>query len=842
MTDAATTPYVARADDLAALTEHWNAARQGESRTVLLTAPVGGGKRALVGELCRSAVADAEDDVLLWRTTCHEEEEGLQTLLRFYASLYQSLQRSQAFRGKVEMALNSQIPNQPKRVQAWYQAFIDGLRKAKPSKAGAQVQVTLPRDNPLIGMVEIVAGISRKFPVVFEVQSFHNNHSVGICALLEALTRECSDGRLLTVLEMVDIDDAAKTWISLPVQEMLERMSDRLHTQPLTRWDATDVGRFLESRSIDGAAEAIANVSNGLPGFVAELAKWAKDNDKTDAEMADLTLGGLADTTPNVDELELPSEPAAEGQRKHATPEESERIAYLAALLGVTFPSGLLADLGGYNRDSVDDLFDATDSLFSEVQFAEPLGTWIYRFKTGLLRESVLARHQADEDKETARRVAAFLERFMVPRGFGYITKTLRLYAQNGATQRAAMLRGMALAGDQNQMWPMAHDLTNYFDEVTWPDPMCRTIHMNLVERSMAGNEAGAAEQLWNQAMAWATDKEDRRFEAWLLFAGSRLDYRRQDLYRARERANDAIKLFTSVDDKLKLAELHNHLAMIELSDGNPNAALEQAGLAEETADVVVVKAHAQYVRGLVAKRDKATWQQAIEHFQKANEMAGGVGQAQLALEAGLQLGELLLVSGQTQKAADVLGRVGQIAQGLRNPVKERAAAALLGQAQAALKNFEAALQFGERALQLTRELKYVQLEPIDLYNLGFFNLMLGRDKEAVSLFRQSRKGSDPANVGFQKELLYNLGAALLKVDEVQEAEEAFKAAIQPAEQVKDFRKLAGAQQQLAGIAGKRGDNDTARALLYKAMEAAEAGNLRDERKAIKKQLAALGA
>ena len=118
---------------------------------------------------------------------------------------------------------------------------------------------------------------------------------------------------------------------------------------------------------------------------------------------------------------------------------------------------------------------------------------------------------------------------------------------------------------------------------------------------------------------------------------------------------------------------------------------------------------------------------------------------------------------------------------------------------------------------------------------------MLGRSQEAVSLFRQSRKGSDPANVGFQKELLYNLGAALLKLDEVQEAEEAFKAAIQPAEQVKDFRKLAGAQKQLADIAGKRGDNDSARALLYKAMEAAEAGNLRDERKAIKKQLASLG-
>jgi hypothetical protein len=74
------------------------------------------------------------------------------------------------------------------------------------------------------------------------------------------------------------------------------------------------------------------------------------------------------------------------------------------------------------------------------------------------------------------------------------------------------------------------------------------------------------------------------------------------------------------------------------------------------------------------------------------------------------------------------------------------------------------------------------------------------------------------------------------------EAEDAFKAAINPATQVKDWRKLSGAQQQLAGIAGKRGDTDIARALLYKAMEAAEQGDLKDERKNIKKKIDALGA
>ncbi len=840
MSNTSPSPYVARPADLDALQAHWGAVRDGSARTVLLTSPLGGGKRALVGELCRTAVAEAEDDVLIWRVNLLDEEEGLQSLLRIYASLFSGLQRSQAFRGKVEMALNSQIPNQTKRVQGWYQAFIDGLRTAKP-QSGGQVKVSLPRDNPLVGLVEIAAGIARKFPTILEIQGLHSSHSVTISAFIEALSQEAADTQLLTVLGMEPLNEASEAWIPLPVQDLIERGGENIHKIELAPWTAEDVDLYLQSKSLSGPSARIAEITGGRPGFMAELVDWLVENDRLGEPLEGFSLGDMATTTPDPGELEAPEGEPKEG-RAFATAENADRIAHIAALLGVSFPSALLADMGGFDRDSVDDLIDASGKLYKELQFNEQLGTWIYQFNRAIFRESVLARHSSEEDQETARRVAAFMERFLVPRGYGYITKTLRIYAENGAPQRATMLRGMALAGDQHQVWPMLHDMIKYWDEVKWPDAMRRTVYMNLVERSLASGKPQAAEQIWNEAMEWATELEDRRLEAWLLFAGSRMDYRRQDLYRARDRANDALKMFTALEDRLKQAEVLNHSAMIELADGNPETALERAQRAEDTADVAIVKAHSEYIRGMVARRDRATIPRAVEHFKKANELAGGVGQAQLALEAGLQLGETLLVSGQTKNAAEVLARVGQIAQQIKDPVKERAAAALLGQAHASLKNFEAAMQFGERALQLTRALKFSQLEPIDLYNLGFFNLMLGRSKEAVSLFRQSRKGADAANPAFQKELLYNLGTALMKENEVQEAEDAFKAAINPAIQVKDWRKLVGARQQLADIAGQRGDTDTARALLYKAMEAAEQGNLKDERKAIKKRIDALGA
>jgi len=739
------------------------------------------------------------------------------------------------------MALNSQIPNQPKRVQGWYQSFIEGLRKANPAADG-KVQVNLPKDNPLVGLVEIATGIARKFPVILDVNGLHNSHSVGLMSFLEALFREAKqDGRLLTILSMEPITETAKSWMSQPMQELLARGGETLHTLQMQPWGEEEVQKYLDSRGMSSNAAKIAEAVDGRPGFVAELVDHLNETGQLDADLSELSLATLVELTPDASELETPDAPAKEGERKYATAEDAERLAHLAALLGVSFPSSLLADMGGYVRDSVDDLMDATEAVYKEVQFSEPLSTWIYQFKRALIRESVLARHQGEEAEETGRRVAAFMERFMAPRGHGYVVKTLRMYGENGAPQRSAMLRGMAIAGDQPTMWAMTHDLLGYFDEVSWPDPMRRTVFMNLIERMIGANQVQPAEKVWNEAMEWSTGKEDRRMQGWLLFSGSRLDFRRQDLYRARDRANDALKIFTGLEDKLKIAELHNHLAMIELSDGKPEEALKAADAAESAVDVAVVKANAEYVRGLVAKRDKGTIKDAVEHFKKANEIAGSVGQGPLALEAGLQLGECLLVSGQTKAATEVLARVGQIAQALQDPVKERAAAALLGQGHATLKNFEQAVQYGERALTLTRSLKFTQLEPIDLYNLGFFNLMLGRSKEAVKLFQESRKGAVDSNPAFQKELLYNLATALMRENDVAAAEDAFKAAVGAAEATNDFKKLASAHQQLAVLADKRGDKDTARTEVDAALAAADQGKLADAKKAIQKQAQNMG-
>jgi tetratricopeptide (TPR) repeat protein len=368
---------------------------------------------------------------------------------------------------------------------------------------------------------------------------------------------------------------------------------------------------------------------------------------------------------------------------------------------------------------------------------------------------------------------------------------------------------------------------------------MRRTLYMNLLERLVVGGNVNATEELWDEAWTWANEQSDRPLEAWLLFAGSRLDYRRQDLYRARDRGNDALKMFSALSDTLKQAEIRCHLSNIELADGKPSAALEHVDAAVALAAVPPIVAHSEFIKGTVARRDKKL-PIAMEHFKKAYETSRNAGIGPLALEAGLALGETLLVNRLHEQAAQVLSDVARIAAGMKNIGRERSAAALLAQALAGLKRWEEALKFASRSLDLSRELKIKRMESVDLYNMGFFNLMMGNDQEAVSLFKESRTGADSQDAGFQKELLFNMGMAMARTGDELGAQEAYQAAIGPANAAQDWRKVMGANEWLAEQQIKEGDNSAARALLNAAVQAAESGDLREERKGLRRKLEAL--
>ena len=74
--------------------------------------------------------------------------------------------------------------------------------------------------------------------------------------------------------------------------------------------------------------------------------------------------------------------------------------------------------------------------------------------------------------------------------------------------------------------------------------------------------------------------------------------------------------------------------------------------------------------------------------------------------------------------------------------MRERGATELLAQAEGASQNFESALQLAARTLELSRALKFEQVLPIDLYNLGFFNFALNKPSLDMNFIAESSAGS----------------------------------------------------------------------------------------------------
>lgn len=849
--------FVARESDVGFLQDQWAAVSGGSTRIVRLQAPFGGGRRAVVGEFMRG-VSQGDSPPLIWRVVCLEQENGMQWLVRMYGSLMATISSNVIQRGKVEMMLNSQLPSQPPRVQNWYQEFIAGLKEAKPNQENGSISLRMPRDNPLLGLVEVVAGLGRKQPIVLDLQNATAVHSLALAQFLECLLHEGTE-RGVQVMVIVHDDeesDATKATSPLPLLDFFERAAapegagSGLVSRALEPWGAEEVQQFLDTRELGGNAARLAEIAGGRPGFVAELIDVLAQREMSDSDLTDVTFASLTPIEADASKITEQEGEAAEGQSRPATAADAKRIAFLGALLGQGFPSGLVADMAGFTRDSVDDVVDSLGELLEEMQFSNELGTWIYRFKRGAWREGVLEMHQDEESQQVALRVGVFMERFLVPRGYGFMSKTSKIYAEAKAYRRAAVMRSILLSNDAPDMWGLAFDTMAHFDEVAWPDQLRRTVYMNLLDRLIVNGAVETVERVHTEATEWAAKTEDREMTAWLLLAGSRLDARRQDFYRARDRAQDALRLYTAMENKNRAAEVQNHLASVELQDGNPNAALaavdEALALAiveGENGEKVVppnVFATAEQIRGLVARRSGQI-DDAIGHFQKANEAAGTTGLAQLALDSGLSYSEALLATGRTKEGRDALSRVVDIAAQLQNPVRERNARELLAQAEGSLQNFDAAVQHATRVLDLTRNLKFERALPVDLYNVGFFLYASGKPSEAITYFRQAQQGVGALGEHpVVKELWYWQAMAYMRTNQPAEARDSFRKALRPLQKANDTGKMISAMDRLASIEHQQGNTKVAQKLLADAVRFALKGQMKKEARDLKKKLRAI--
>lgn len=843
--------FVARETDVEALSALWKKSAAGEAQTLRLQAPFGGGRRALVTEFCKRARRD--EDMLIWQVNCLPEENGIQWLIRMYGSLLATVTADVLQRGKVELILNSQLPSQPKRVQGWYQQFIETMKNSKADPKTGKIQVSMPQDNPLIGLVEITTAIARRMPIVLNIQTPYAVNSLLPAMFLEALHLESRQAgtKLFIVLTDEPEDDTRSATHPMPLLDLYARNADTIATHAIAPWGGDETTAYLASKQLGTSnAGMFATMASGRPGFIAELIDILNADGKLEADLAGATMSSLVPMDVDASELSDDGDSSNE-ERRRATKDDAADVAHVAALLGHAFPSGIVADVQGLERGSVDDLLDAMGDLFEEVQFSEEMGTWIYRFKNGSWREGVISGHRDEQGTKRAQNLAMFMERFLVPRGYAFLPKATRLYAEAGAPQRANVMRALHLTRDAGDSWGLAFDLSRYFDEVRWPVTMQRTIYQHLLEHLSEQGRLPEAHTLHQEATTWAQEQEDRDFTAWLLYSGSKISLRKQELPEALELAQDAIKMFTALDQGPRTAEIHNHAATIYLHQGERQKASEQVDKALDAAKFETpdgkegvppqIFAMSSHLRGLIARRsnDPSQLETAATMFRQANDVAGQAGLGGMALDSGWAYGECLLAMRKVEDAKQVLEQVLKIAVGLKNPMRERATTELLAQCLGALGEHERALVLAQRTLQLTQQLKMENRLPLDLYNLGFFLFLNKKPAEALGVLNQAndRIGGVPEGHPMRRDLAYYMGLAQLQTGDAHSAVESLRGALALVNTEQEPNRTVAVKDALGTALAQSGDKVGARNHLEEALAGAKANKLDEQAKAIEGKL-----
>jgi predicted ATPase/DNA-binding SARP family transcriptional activator len=349
---AARSPFVGRADELAALAREWQRVRRGERRVVSLSGEPGIGKTRLAAELCAAAHASG-GQVLLGR--CHEDglvpyEPFVEALRRYVAECpAQTLCDQLGAEGAVLAAL---MPELEDRIEAG---------TATPHELAAARLVE--------AIVVLVREAARSRPTILLLEDLHwAEHATAVA--LRHLVRGTEGAPLLVLLTYRDTEITA----GHPMIDALAeaRRARVLGEVALDGLDEQSVGSIVAgeagSEASAGLVTAVHARTDGNPFFVEELVRETQDL----ASPEDLVL------PQSVKDLI--------GRRLRGMDDANLRVLQTAAVMGIDFD---LRALGEATRCSAADLVDGLDAAYKARTVVPTATPGRYSFLHALVRETV---------------------------------------------------------------------------------------------------------------------------------------------------------------------------------------------------------------------------------------------------------------------------------------------------------------------------------------------------------------------------------------------------------------------------------------------------------------------
>ena len=856
MTERSDRPLVGLRPITQSLLDAFAASEDGPS-AVLLSGSEGSGRATAINAML-DALRDKGTEPCVVRLHTLVTDDGIQSLLRTYGAVVTALSRQTGFDEDPLDSLDSAIESvSDDAVAQWLSGIAGNVRELRAARGG-NFQIKLPAENPFLGSMYAFDVLGPRGRWIIDLRGSHATVSPAFWVFLSALAgrARARSWKMLFLLTPNDVIYGEKAGDPQPgpasFLSSLFPDATVVSTQPLNRDEVSELieDTYRPSDFPDELVDRLLKMSGGHPDTLHELLDALEEDETITwdddgyalSDIEDVDIDILVPMPLEAAESEEDDEEEEEGDDEpELDPQLMEHILHVAAQEGQEFTASLIRTVLGAEEDVVDDALDAMEHVVREGRYHQQLGTWTYAFRHRFYRQWYRS-NTPDGFKRKRAAVTSDLARVALqsyaPAAFEYISRAARLFVDAGEPRSARNLLAMAMGSERPELTAFALEVAARFPDSPFPPSLLQFIYSSTAERAVNGAAVEAADGALERARSWAEESGDDVLLAYCTLLACRLAIRKGDLAAATELGQQALQRFRASKDSRRQGETLNQLAMIALNKNDPKGAEVFLKQAEKVATIPPVKGHSLYIRGILDKR-QGRIPAALKAFERAVELSTQAGNLPLVLESMLNAGETGLMLGRGPAVADVLERALEMSRALRSPVRERAAARLLCQAEASRSDGEAAYAMAKHALELTRELgRGPEEEYVDLYHCGLFAVMAGRSDEAVDWLAAAKPGAEKAgDVGLVPEILFNLGQLKLAGQDFDGARGQLEEALSLVRQRKDKAREMRILEHLGVALSAGGDHAGAMKRFQEAMDRAIGPQAKEYRKALRKRL-----
>jgi len=853
-------PIVGRRPVIEALNKELQACSEGPV-SVLLGGLAGSGRRRLVAQFLERL---REDEMLPTVVRVHFEpgDDGVRTLLRFFGAAIQGLARSEAFdTDPCESLEEAAAASDDDQVAEWLRDTAANITALRDHSGNDSFQIKLPRRNPWSSLLYTFDVLGPRCNWIVDLHDIGAATSPGFWTFLSALLGRARsrNWKMMFLAAPGTNHYGEKPGDEKPGPSVfLHSLFGEAQVVDCPALTADDLGELLAETYRpndfpDGLAKHLHEVSLGHPETLHEVLDALEEDETITwdddgfhlSSLDDVDLEVLVPIANEEDDDEGADEPMAEGR---VAPKLLEQVLYLAAVEGRNFTASLIRTWLDAGEDEVDDALDAMPQLVEEDRYHEALGTWTYRFRYDFYRQWYVNNPPEGFHQKAQEEVAAELARILLqsyaPAALEYVPRAARLYTDAGDSRGARNLLALAMSAERPELCDFAIEITERFSDSPFPPGLVRYLYCSTADRSVNGQDLERARKAVNRARAWAERQDDASTQAYLELLDCRILLREGKGDEARARGESAVTTLLDLGDSTRAGETLNQLAMIALGAGDAKAVETYLRKAKKASNIPPVQSHTLYIEGILKKRGR-NLAAAAEAFARSAELATEAGNLLLSLEAMLNQSECSLMVGRAKEVAPTLERALEMSRALRTPPRERAAARLLCQAEAARGNGEAAYEMARHALELGRELAAAGgqggpgSEAVDLYHCGMFAAMAGKTDEALNYLKgaeQACQDSDASNL--LPEVLFHQGQLALVTEDLSGAQSLLERGLSLVQQAGDRNRELRFLEQLGTVLSATGDHSGAANRFKEAADRALGPQAKEFRKSLRKRIA----